>query len=108
MVVEKIISEGIYYINDFGENEFLSFEKCNENWLAYRKRTELLNKDQIDLLKETDKTVGQRDISIDQNYIEFFTRPFTRFVFNIPEQEEEYSNLRDSIILHGWKTYDLS
>lgn len=107
-MVNKITPDGLYYSNSSGENIFLDFNECNENWLAYRKRAESLNDEQVANLREKDKTVGQRDIDVDQNFIEFFTRPFTRFEFITPTQIAEYENLRDSIFRYGWTTVDLS
>jgi len=106
--IVKVTSEGIHYISQSGQQTFLDFNDCNENWLLYRKKTDLLNDEQLLTLRKKDKTIGQRDISDKQKFIEFFTRPFTRFVFSIPEQEEAYKELRDSIREFGWTTFDLS
>ena len=55
MNIEKITSEGIHYINDYGQSIFLSFNECNENWLAYMKRTEHLSDEKVaDLIGKTD------------------------------------------------------
>jgi len=62
MFIEKITVDGIQYIDNSGVNIFLSLNKCNENWLSYRKRTDLLNDEQVAELRGKDRTIGQRDI----------------------------------------------
>lgn len=43
MEIKEIGKNGILYSNALGEEQFLSFEECNNNWIAYRKRKENLN-----------------------------------------------------------------
>lgn len=108
MIIEKITSDGIQYVNHSGESVFLSFKECNENWINYQKKTKFLDDDQVSSLRGKQKVVGQRDVSTESSFIEFFTRPFVRFEFSLPDQMNEYRNLRDSIISFGWTTHDLS
>jgi hypothetical protein len=108
MIINEITPEGVHFIDNDEQNRFIRFSDCNENWLAYRRRTEALSEAQISAIRQTDKIIGQRDVSATQNFIEFFTRPFTRFVFKMPEEAAAYEKLRDAIFAHGWRTHDLS
>ena len=40
MMIKKVTSKGIYYVNQFGEDSFLDFKECNKNWLKYKARQE--------------------------------------------------------------------
>ncbi len=107
MEIKTVRKDGIEYIDTNKKISYINFAECNENWLAYRKRTENLSHEQIALLRNKDKTVGQRDDS-PKCFIEFFTRPFTRFEFQLPEQKEEYEKLWFAVWNHGWSTIDWS
>lgn len=108
MYIEKTTPDGIYYTNDVGEKIFIDFKLCNENWLAYRKRTETLSDEQIAHLRGKDKIVGRRKADAKPAFIEFFTRPFTRLEFHFPEKENEFNLISNNIRLNGWITLDLS
>lgn len=108
MIINNITLNGIEYLDANGAVKFISFVECNENWLDYRKRTESLDDDQVAKLRGTSVTIGQRDIAHSKAYIEFFTKPFVRFEFELPAQESEYKALRDAVWHYGWATIDLS
>jgi hypothetical protein len=55
----NITSVSIMYKDETGEEKFIDFNVCNQNWIEYRKRTEKLD-DTSNIVK--DKCVGQRDI----------------------------------------------
>jgi len=111
--IKKVTAEGIIYINELGEDSFVDFKKCNENWIQYRKRTENLNDEAIEQIKKNDRYVGQRNICSNSKFIEFFTYPkFTRFEFQETAENQDseklFSDLKNNITLVGWNTLDLS
>lgn len=111
-IIKSVTSKGISYCDETGEEKFIDFEECNKNWIQYRKRTEKLDDEKLTNIKSIDKCVGQRDICANPMFIEFFTRPFTRFEFkdftdNI-NPKEAFSNLQNDIASVGWRTLDLS
>jgi len=105
MTIKKIIETGLYYVDEEGNERFLSFEKCNENWIDYRRRKGKV--ENVELLKN-DRCVGQRETDIHNSYIEFFTKPFTRFSFERPLQKEEYLDILLTIMKFGWTIIDWS
>jgi hypothetical protein len=110
--IKHITDEGISYIDEIGASGFVNFVECNENWLHYRKKKEKLNDQKVHEIRKIDKFVGQRDSCANPCYIEFFTRPFTRFEFDeIAEHstcKQAFAKLRDEINSLGWTTIDLS
>lgn len=110
--ITSITTEGIRYIDEADEEKFIDFEECNRNWIQYRKRTEKLDDEKLSNIKRIDKSVGQRDICANTIFIEFFTRPFTRFEFNdfndSLDSKEAFINLQNDITSVGWRTLDLS
>ncbi len=108
MMIKKVTSKGIYYVNQFGEDSFLDFKECNKNWLKYKARQENLGDEQISFLRKEDTTVGQRYVTNESSFIEFFTKPFTKFEFKCPDQIEKFDELVILIFKYGWKTIDWS
>jgi hypothetical protein len=104
--VKNIDFNGIEYIDESRKIKYIDFRECNENWLNYRKRVDKLSEDKIIKLRERSKIVGKRDIDKNPYYIEFFTRPFTRFEFK--DSKNEFRIIRDKIISFGWNTLDMS
>ncbi|SDP30588.1 hypothetical protein SAMN04487897_1742 [Paenibacillus sp. yr247] len=107
-LIRSISSDGIKYIDENGIEKYVDFIECNENWINYRKRKENLSDERIESVRGKDKCIGQRDSGTSPRFIEFFTRPFTRFEFEGPNSEHDYAQLRDKIISSGWTTLDLS
>lgn len=111
-IIKSITIKGINYSDEPGEEIFIDFEECNKNWIEYRKRTENLDDEKLDNIQIIDKGIGQRDICANPIFIEFFTKPFTRFEFkesaDYPEPKEAFIRLQNGIIAVGWKTLDLS
>ncbi len=108
MVIKEIDEKGIVYVDEAGEELFLDLKACNENWLAYRKRTEALSDEEVIALRGQDKTVGHRNASNgDTCFIEFFSRPFMRIEFSKFEKDQ-FNQWRDAVWESGWTTWDLS
>lgn len=102
--IKSITSLGITYSDETGIEKFIDFKVCNQNWIDYRKRTEKLNDNSI----INDRCIGQRDVCAHPIFIEFFTRPFTRFELKGAKSKEAFSNLQKEILSAGWNTIDLS
>lgn len=108
MNITKIEPQGIYFSDTTGASRFISFNECNKNWLDYRRRKDLLTKEQVTSLQGKDVTVGQRDMDSKKAYIQLFSKPFVKFEFSLPEKLNEYRYLRDSIFQFGWSIIDWS
>lgn len=106
-IIKSITPDGIRYIDEFGLDRFVDFIECNENWIQYRKRSESLSNEKVESIKRNDKCIGQRDICARPRFIEFFTRPFTRFEFE-DSAEKAFMQLKNDITSAGWTTLDLS
>ncbi|MEW9702912.1 hypothetical protein [Paenibacillus sp. SI8] len=110
-IIKSITPDGLNYIDETGMDKFVDFKECNENWIQYRKRRENLNDEKVEYIRGHDKCIGQRDSCAQPHFIEFFTRPFTRFEFEESTEcssEEAFAQLRNNIISAGWTTIDLS
>lgn len=111
-LIKSVTTEGISYVDENGIEGYVDFKQCSENWIQYRKRSENLNHEKVIELKRSSKCVGQRDICANPRFIEFFTRPFTRFEFiesdEYPDTEMAFCKLQNDIISAGWTTLDLS
>lgn len=102
----NIKTNGLCYIDENGTEKFVDFWECHENWIQYRKRKGRLTDERFEDVKNHDKYIGQRDICARPRFIEFFTRPFTRFEFE--DSEEAFIQLKNDITSVGWSTLDLS
>jgi hypothetical protein len=106
-IIKSIDSRGLSYTDELGILKYVDFKECNENWLKFRKRTESLTDEKLESLKVSDKCIGQRDICAKPRYIEFFTKPFTKFEFEDFDYDE-YNKLKENILNIGWTMIDLS
>ncbi|MEC0232035.1 hypothetical protein [Paenibacillus alba] len=111
-VIKSIMPNGLSYIDESGIDKFVDFKECNENWIKYRKRSENLTDEKVGNIRKNDKCIGQRDSCARPPFIEFFTRPFTRFVFVESTEgqhpEQTFAQLKSEINSAGWTTFDLS
>jgi hypothetical protein len=142
--IQRVTKEGLYYLDDEGKEVFIDFQACYERKLAEfmqpeslkRFRAANLGSSEEQLAKFIERRKEYRTVA-DRNsiggepmgtapYIEFYTDPPTRFVF---ETQEKFEELRSSIEYlsamppdsatkeqweayfaqeTGWSTYDLS
>lgn len=120
--IREVTSKGISYIDDAGQEQFIDFEACYQNYLKrfddpeyierFRQMSKLGDKelkDSIRRLKEW-RQIGARTVLgppwEDGPYIEFHTEPPIRFQFETREGMFD-------LIIHtarkaGWLTFDLS
>jgi hypothetical protein len=142
--IQRVTKEGLFYLDDKGEEAFIDFAACYERKLAEFMKSENLKRFQernqmsderlaqfIERRKKESRYVADRN-SIGGEpmgtapYIEFYTDPPTRFVF---ENEEKFQEIGFSIEFlsamppdsatqeqweayfagqTGWRTFDLS
>lgn len=93
-VIKNVTEFGLEYIDEKGNTKFIDFKFCSQN------SNNLLN---------NPKYVAQRNILGypwgAPHYMEFFTEPLTKFVF---DSKEKFYELRGQIEQTGWLTFDLS
>ncbi|KPV61162.1 hypothetical protein QJ48_01425 [Paenibacillus sp. A3] len=110
--IKSVTKNGLSYTDENGIEKFVDFNECHENWIRYRIRSENLNDAKIEDVKINDRCIGQRDSCARPQFIEFFTRPFTRFEFEesieCPYPDQAFMKLKNDIISAGWTTLDLS
>jgi hypothetical protein len=74
--LKSVSGEGIHYIDEDGNLQFIDFKVCNQNWMKHQGVAP-------DGGDEWDrKCVGWRDYSLTPPCIYFCTEPGTRFEFN--------------------------
>lgn len=98
----------------------ISFRECRKNWVAYVNGSDEFHV--TDLIEDQTKCVGWRDFFHTLPYIEFFSEPRVRFVFNDSnhifkiiwnkrvsrKETKHFLKLQTRINEVGWTTYDLS
>jgi hypothetical protein len=119
--IKSVSAEGLSYIDQAGEEIFIAFSDCYENYVKRRLTPEIWQRYQELNRKYADDwdsyvawvrerhEVGIRQVLTppwaDGPYIEFHTEPPTRFQFRT---EEEYSQVLLVIHEAGWQTFDQS
>jgi len=119
--IVQISSEGVYYKESLQEAiKRISFRECRKNWVAYVNESDEFHT--TDLIEDQTKCVGWRDSCHMPPYIEFFSEPRVRFVFNDSnhilnkiwnnrvsrKETKHFLTLQTRINEVGWTTYDLS
>ena len=99
--IKKITLNGIYYDSSEENESFIDFKECNKNWINYQKRFG------GNSTSTFCRYVGQRNISDNPMFIEFFTKPFVRIEFS-KDDKQKFNMLKNKLALLGWETLDLS
>ncbi|CAM3634418.1 hypothetical protein ERUR111494_04395 [Erysipelothrix urinaevulpis] len=100
MKIIKLTESKLKYVDD-GVKKSVNFNECHINWKEYIERSKSANSSNL----RTDRIIGQRDITANRIYIEFFTKPFTRIFF---DDADEYRDLVQKLQRMNWHTIDLS
>jgi len=95
--IKSISITGITYVNNSGQEIFISFESSHANYLKT-----IVDDSSIEVARAS-KRVGQRNIDIHPAYVELFTIPMTRFEFNSIDECHEF---RHRIRKVGWSTME--
>lgn len=116
-----LTAQGISYLDDEDDEQFIDFQQCYENHLAdmasdsvwqvvkeLNKKTDVYRDEYIQRLRNA-KQIGDRNILTfpweDGPYIEFYTIPPIRFKFG---SVDEWSTILNGIRRAGWRTFDHS
>ncbi len=119
--IRSVTPERLEYVDDEGNLAEINFESCRNNDVE---RINAANKERkpghlyIDS-PQTWKTVANRNVIGDppwslepyknRAYIEFYTRPPTRFEFEASEEgRQDYYAFRTLLEEAGWRTFDIS
>jgi hypothetical protein len=116
--IQEVTAEGIRYIDENGDEQFIDFKACYQNYersrtsAEYRERITRHNSSEEAWNRHLEhvekwKEVGRRHFSMraEDCYIEFFTEPPTRLVFKSPTEFMMVQRLTQKV---GWHTYDLT
>jgi hypothetical protein len=137
--IQRVTKEGLFYLDDEGKEVFIDFQACYERKLAQFMQPENLkrfkamnphmdNEQYIEALKRSRYVADRNSLSApwgDGPYIEFYTDPPTRFVFDpeigsdiamrieflapLPPNGASKEELEAFFASQtGWKTFDLS
>ncbi len=102
--IKSISYDGIHYIDDTGQTQFIDFKQCNSNWKENNKGKTGVTEE---YLAET-VCIGERG----GLYFVFYTEPktvinFKRSIWCLKPRKAFYK-LQMDIVYSGWSTYDLS
>jgi hypothetical protein len=119
--IKTITDQGLTYTDENGEEKFINFFTCYENYLQrylnqeawewFKQNNSKTDADWDDYVDHTKswKEVARRNILTfpwgDGPFIEFHTEPLTRFKF---ANEDEFYRVRYEVEKTGWVTFDLS
>jgi hypothetical protein len=122
--IQSITADGLVYLNDSGDEEFIDFSACYSYYFKratspeYIERLKDLNPqtqwDDERVKKYVERRTKWREIALRNiigdpwgtaPYLEFYTEPCIRFEF---ATEDEYRETRYLIEQYGWRTHDLS
>ena len=107
----QITHSGIEYVDSTGNNHFIDFEVCKENWNNYSLESQDFEfSDTFDVQKS--RCIGRRNSLGNPLFIEFFTEPITRFEFRYTffrrKAMKAYFALYQAIIKAGWQLFDMT
>jgi hypothetical protein len=117
--IREVTSDGIRYVDDQGEERFIDFAVCYQNYVKKRTSPEywethkqVNNLTDADWDRHVERVMKWKEIGRSQPleppwsdgpFVEFHTEPSTRFQC---ETIDEYVNLLSSIEKTRWKTFD--
>jgi hypothetical protein len=109
--LKAITREGIQFMNDKGQLQYIDFQTCRKNWVAYVNESDDF---ETTHLSEAETTcVGVRNVLAKPIYIEFFTDNLhIKFefhqVFLGDSALKQYHYLKNQVVASGWSLLDLT
>jgi hypothetical protein len=100
-VIQNVSAEGITYLDENGQSEFIDLNECFENYVQESKS---FGSPPTEEELRAWRIVGQRDFN--ESYIEFFMNPIIRFEF--PSRHEGFDELIYRLRKLKWYTRDLT
>lgn len=119
--IKRVTNEGLFYLDDHDEEQFIDFALCHRNHIESHSTPEALqfaktaNNMTDDALREHIVDLNDWKVVANRNfdgypdslnpYIEFYTQPPIRFNF---QTREEFELIRRAIHKAGWRTFDIT
>jgi len=120
----KINEDGITYLNNNGDKQFIDFHECRRNWAEHVNTSGQYmtwDEEPIKNIAQADTTcVGKRDWFSAKPFYEFFTKPVVRFeiipkrkpweIFNkrwVHRYYPQFHAVQTKINELGWTTFDM-